>query len=160
MQAYSPYFKTLYDELSPVGNLGRGTHYSILEIPQWKDINQNSLEIPFKQKIAVIWDEDHDTRVIQLIEKAYFDGLLSPVCVVGERKGTLTILTYPDFSLTSAKNRQVFDSLNKLGDFVLEDNWYTVVDCVFNRTDSSIIQDSKPKVDLYLRNISMLWDIY
>lgn len=28
--SYCPFFQTLHDETRPVGNLGRGTHYSVL----------------------------------------------------------------------------------------------------------------------------------
>jgi hypothetical protein len=40
----------------------------------------------------VIWDEDHDERVIGVVERMYFAGLLHPVLFVGERKGSLTVV--------------------------------------------------------------------
>jgi len=157
---YSPFFNTLYDETQPIGDLGRGTHYSIIEVAQWKDLDQSPCNTAHKQRIAVIWDEDHDQRIIKLLEKAYFEGTLSPVCIVGERKGHLTILTKPLFSLKSASNKNVYDQLIKLGDFCEGDYWSTDVECVFNQNDVSIINDKKDKVKAYLDNIALLWDLY
>jgi predicted nucleic acid-binding protein len=54
MQTYSPYFKTLYDQPEPIGRLGRGTHYSVLRC----------LGLSGFHDFAIIWDEDHDKRVI------------------------------------------------------------------------------------------------
>src|SRR4051812_6684669 len=89
VMSYSPFFQTLHDETRPVGQLGRGTHYSILRVPIWQDEWLNLLAQGLLLDFAVIWDEDHDARVMEAVEALYFSGLLSPVRFIGERKGSL-----------------------------------------------------------------------
>ena len=73
-----------------MGDFGRGTHYSVLRVPIWQDEWLSPLPQGALLDFAVIWDEDHDERVMQVIEELYFSGLLGPVRFVGERKGSLT----------------------------------------------------------------------
>ncbi len=37
MHQYSPFFKTLHNEVTPAGYIGRGTHYTILRCVIWHD---------------------------------------------------------------------------------------------------------------------------
>lgn len=37
LRRYSDFFKTLHDEEAPTGNLGRGTHYSVLRAVVFSD---------------------------------------------------------------------------------------------------------------------------
>ena len=39
--------------------------------------------------VLVVWDEDHDTRVLQAIDETFMDA---PPLAVGEHKGTLLVL--------------------------------------------------------------------
>ena len=78
MRTYSPFFQTLYDEQAPVGHLGRGTHYSVLRAAVFHDelgeiLPENRYKGPHAKfhDFAVIWDEDHDKRVIEVIEQIY-----------------------------------------------------------------------------------------
>ena len=87
MQWYSHFFSTLHDEQAPVGKLGRGTHYSILRAVLWDKVQ------PQWHDFAVIWDEDHDKRVIWVIEQLHIQRLLRDVVAIGERKGGVTIIT-------------------------------------------------------------------
>ena len=89
---YSPFFQPLHDETRPVGHFGRGTHYSVLRVPIWHDERLQPLAQGELLDFAIIWDEDHDERVIEPIEEMYFAGLLAPVRFIGERKGTLSVL--------------------------------------------------------------------
>ena len=73
MQAYSDFFQTLHDETSPTGYLGRGTHCSVLRAVVFHDPMGKPLPEGQFTDFAVIWDEDHDTRVIEPIEE-----ILSP----------------------------------------------------------------------------------
>ena len=45
MRKYSDFFKTLHDEQAPTGNLGRGTHYSILRAVVFGDADSHKLDI-------------------------------------------------------------------------------------------------------------------
>jgi hypothetical protein len=154
---YSPFFQTLHDETQPVGHLGRGTHYSVLRVPIWQDQWLNPLPVGSLLDFAVIWDEDHDERVIQAIEDLYFCGLLAPVRFVGERKGSLSVLidekTVQAWDHAALKSYR--EAVNDVGQS-LEDPWPTMVDAV-SGSKHSIIHASKEDVTLYLRNIHMLW---
>ncbi|WP_253073410.1 hypothetical protein [Sodalis ligni] len=94
---YSTLLSCLYDEQQPIGNLGRGTHYSIFRTVEWLDVNRTPVNLPQLHDFSVIWDEDHDERVINVIENIYMAGLLSPIQFIGERKGTLTVIVAAKF---------------------------------------------------------------
>lgn len=87
MRQYSHFFSTLHDEQAPVGSLGRGTHYSVLRAALWDKVQ------PQWHDFAVVWDEDHDTRVIPIIEQLHVQRFLREVLAIGERKGGITIIT-------------------------------------------------------------------
>lgn len=89
---YSPFFQTLYDQPEPVGQLGRGGHYSVLRAVTHRDIHGAPLDEARFQDFAIIWDEDHDERVIEVVEQMYFVGLLAPAKVIGERKASMTVI--------------------------------------------------------------------
>jgi hypothetical protein len=161
MPSYSPFFKTVYDEQSPVGHLGRGTHYSILSAVQWKSSLYTNHPSPKIHTFAILWDEDHDERVLNVLEVAYMSNLMPAVKFVGERKGSLFV---------------VFDSnLKSLGKTILEPmfkEWYRI--CQAGYADdvwsfeygfdddpalTGIINDRNEKVNLYLANIANLWPL-
>ena len=50
------------------------------------------------QDFAVIWDEDHDERVFQPIERLYRLGDLPSFIIFGERKGMFVRLVAPRFT--------------------------------------------------------------
>src|SRR5258708_15107000 len=90
MQTYSDFFKTLHDETGPTGHLGRGTHSSVLRAVVFHDATGEPLLEGQFADFAVIWDEDHDTRVFEPIEEIYRRGLLSSFLMFGERNGVFT----------------------------------------------------------------------
>lgn len=158
MKSYSPLFHTLYNEQSQVGKLGRGTHYSILGAVQWVDKRKKLLPLPGIQRFAVIWDEDHDERVIDVAERAYMRGIFAPVLYIGERKASLTVVVDKEFheiiqgdwvSYNMAWEETCTDVRGDRFNFELH-----VVD-----SDVSIIQDSDDKVSTYLKNIDNLWNL-
>ena len=75
---YSDYFTTIYDETAPVGHLGRGTHYSVMRYASWYDVECKRLNRPQTHDFAIIWDEDHDTRIFYALEKILDAGLIAP----------------------------------------------------------------------------------
>jgi len=110
MPVYSPFFETLYDQPSPVGRLGRGVHYSVLRAVVWSDIHGDPTSTGRFLDFAVVWDEDHDPRVIEVIEAVYFAGLLGPVQVVGERKASMTFLFDPASRLNADGERTAYEA--------------------------------------------------
>jgi len=90
--SYSALFNTIYDETQPVGEIGRGTHYSILRAAQSLDLKlEPEIQIT-AQDFGVIWDEDHDDRIMDVIEELYIQNLLAPILFIGERKGSVTVI--------------------------------------------------------------------
>lgn len=164
---YSSLFTTPYDEQEPIGFLGRGTHYSILRSVEWLDVTLKASDRPFIHDFAVVWDEDHDTRVVETLEQIYLKGLLPPLLFAGERKGTLTVIV--DYRFYDSLTELEFDKYkqeieNILNEFVdpwpLETGTFDIA--AKNDHDFSfatIIADSDNKVENYLKNIQSLWDI-
>ena len=87
MRTYSPFFHTVYDQPEPVGVLGRGTHYSVLRTIR------TDTDWSYFFDFAVIWDEDHDLRIVWILERLHTLGLLTQVHAIGERKGTINLVT-------------------------------------------------------------------
>ena len=166
---YSTLFSCLYDEPEPVGNLGRGTHYSVFRSVEWLDVVQVPLLIPQIHDFAVIWDEDHDERVIEVIERIYMAGLLSPIQFIGERKGNLTVIVAAKFYFAYCEERLAayVAALNQIstGPGHL-DSWPTDVG-MFDRAPGSphqtelggLIAAEDHRVDTYVRNIDSLWNL-
>ncbi len=161
---YSTLFSTLYDEPEPIGYLGRGTHYSVLRSVEWLDVTRKPVTPPQIHDFAVVWDEDHDTRIIEAIEKIYMAGLLSPIQFIGERKGGLTIIVaaryyYHDSVETlKAYERAIEDIAQSM-----DDPWSSEVG-MFDRSPlehqcepEGIINAPRHNVMLYLKNIDSLW---
>lgn len=88
--SYSSIFHTIYDERNPL--FPSGYHYSVLRSFEYRDVCNLPVSKPLVHDFAIIWDEDHDTRVIKAVERIYLAGLLSPIQFIGEHKGTLTII--------------------------------------------------------------------
>jgi len=88
MQKYSHFFSVIYDQPEPVGNIGRGNHYTVARVVEADGFGF--------MDFAIIWDEDHDTRVIWVIEKMISQKLIARVVAVEEKKGCLTIITRGD----------------------------------------------------------------
>ena len=156
MRTYSPFLQTIYDQSEPVGSLGRGTHYSILRALNWRTVEGAALEAAVYRDFSIIWDEDHDHRVIASIEAMYAHGLLFPVLFIGERKGGLSVVVDPNFPRSEAWQtyQQRVEELTQN----LPDAWGSDV-TVFGDADASLINDSPERVSLYLSNIQMLWSL-
>jgi hypothetical protein len=167
--AYSTLLSCLYDEPEPIGQLGRGAHYSVFRSVEWLDVIRAPLAIPQVHDFAVIWDEDHDTRVIDVIEAIYMAGLLSPIQFIGERKGTLTVIVAAKFYFAHSKASldAYIQQLNEIsGKPNHGDSWPTEVG-MFDRSPGSphqielhgLIMAEEHRVITYLQNIDSLWGL-
>jgi hypothetical protein len=165
---YSTLFHCLYDEQEPVGRLGRGTHYSVFRAVEWLDVCRKRLNRPHIHDFAVIWDEDHDERVIEAIERIYIAGLLSPVQFVGERKGMLTVIIAAKGYWGMAEDAQDYaEQLQVATGGATYQDWWPVQLGMFDRDPGSphqfepsgIISDTAQRVEVYLRNIDSLWSL-
>ncbi len=142
-----------------MGEFGRGTHYSVLRVPIWHDEWLKPLRQGELLDFAIIWDEDHDHRVIEPIEEMYFGGLLAPVRFIGERKGTLSVLidsgTMEVWDEKTLRNYRA--AVNRISQS-LDDPWPVTVDQVFGR-ESSIVHGAPGDIETYLKNIQLLWKL-
>ena len=159
---YSPILPCIHDDLEPIGNIGRGSHYSVFEVPQWQDVMG-------RKRFAIIWDEDHDTRVIEIIEKLFVSGLFHPVQYIGERKGMLTVIVAANFHW-GVTNPILEDYKAAVTHIASSDNsadsWSTEFGMFDKSTGSpqnvdynGIIASSDSMTDIYIRNIDNLWNI-
>jgi len=158
MNPYCPFFETLHDETKPVGHLGRGTHYSVLRAVVFQDAEGNSLKEGHFHDFAVIWDEDHDDRVMEPIYKLYCAGLLSSFLVFGERKGMLAALIPEKLSKNKIYRGFLCEQLQKAcTDMVHGDWWSTAIGEM--ASPAGIINAHDHEIALYLSNINMLWGL-
>lgn len=151
---YLPFAETLYDQDAPVGELGRGTHYSVLRVLSWTDAHGIPTLVAGNQDLAVVWDEDHDDRVMTVVERLYAERLLYPVMFIGERKGLLTVIVAPHFTSQLHWFESVVESIAQE---LIGDPWATEVNVY--PEPGSIISDSGERVVTYLKHIDALWQL-
>jgi hypothetical protein len=161
MKQYSPFFETLYDQPEPVGVLGRGTHYSVLRIPCWHHPDLTSRSTAFDQDFAVLWDEDHDERVIPVIEGLYRAGLLAPLRYIAERKGGLFVLLDSDAAVALQSRGQLTLYRDRLEGAIKpeRDYWELMGFGVVGAQLERIVDDTDERVQCYLSAINMLWNL-
>ena len=157
---YSPLFATIYDEPAPLGNLGRGAHYSILSAVQWLSPLLDPLGHPSIQRLAVVWDEDHDERIVSVLERAYMQNLLAPVVMVGERKASMTIVVDDSFMPGEEFEFSNYEEeWSEVCDGVLLDTWSMQIVRMSEISKAQIINDDVAKVRAYVQNIALLWNL-
>lgn len=145
MRQYSHFFSTIHDESEPLGDLGRGAHYSVLRAVLWQP------KLAFHD-FAAIWDEDHDVRVIWVAEQLLAEGLLAPVVAIGERKGALAVITS---TRTSEKYAQ---QVEDIAQGVPHDPFTSDV-AFFPESVGTVIQAEEARVRAYLAGIFALWQV-
>ena len=172
--AYSEFFQVLHDERSPVGNLGIGTHYSvvrtILPVTEESDITSPEEQLfggARRRRLqlhsfAIIWDEDHDERIFSIIERLHAAGLLAPVRFIGERKGGVTVICDPK----TAYGDDDYGGYDRYCQLVEKhtltddgDEWSVEVMKGIDDSSGQIINGSKARVDAYLRGIEAAWTL-
>lgn len=168
LRRYSTLFSTIYDEPASIGNLGRGTHYSVFRCAEWFNVTRVVLSQAEIHDFAVIWDEDHDMRVIQVVEQMYMEGLLSPVQFIGERKAVLTVILAARFYFHGSEEiiRDYEARINRIAENLKFDSWIAEVG-MFDRSQGSphqndprsIIAAEEHRVQTYLSNIDSLWNL-
>lgn len=167
VQFYSPYFQTLYNEAAPVGAFGRGTHYSVLGHLTWFNATGTRSDHALWHQFAVIWDEDHDERVIAVLEALCVAGRLAPVVFIGERKGTLTILVDAAFLSTKSEDEvfRYFEEIVRKAEDRTGDHWPLEIGIADRRLEppvyasDTLISDSAYRVQTYLAHIDGLWTL-
>lgn len=151
LKVYSPLFKTIYDETEPGSDsIGRGSHYSILRAQH----NKTPSDTGFFD-FAIIWDEDHDIRVIEVLEDLYKTKKLSNYIIVGERKGCFTAVLHPDQKQTVLNSLPSSIEIN-----AGNDNWDTeVVTLKDVGNHGRLIHDGKAETETYITAIINKWNL-
>jgi hypothetical protein len=151
------FFKPLYVQTAPVGYLGRGTHHSVYRSISWYGLKLQKLARPLFHDFAIIWDEDHDTRVFEAIQKLYIEGLLAAAIFVGERKGTFHFLIDPSNNF----DQKEMDEIKQRVDAITQDGsdpWPAHVD-FYNSNSPSIINDASSSVQIFLESTKLQWSL-
>ena len=166
---YSTLFSCLHDEPTEYGSLGRGTHYSVLRAVEWLDVCRRPLARPEVHDFAVIWDEDHDTRIIEAIERIYMAGLLSPVQFIGERKGVLTLIVAAKFYWDADTDIDDYKRQVEAAIQPLDDHWPVEIGMFdrsgarhasWHQTEPVALVSAEPhRVNVYMANIDSLWGL-
>jgi hypothetical protein len=152
----APTLRLVYDQEEPIGRFGRGTHYSVFRGVVWQTPDLRFSDAAKIHDVAVIWDEDHDTRILYFLERAYHAGLLSAILVVGERKGTVSVIISDESAaaLGASGVTSLRERLRKLTD-VKDDSWSLELS-VFGES-SSIIAASDADIITYVGGVNLLW---
>lgn len=169
IRQYSSYFSCIYDERQPVGDIGNGTHYSIMRAVEWLDVCLAPCKSPLVHDFAVIWNNHHNEQVIPFIEEIYMAGLLSPARFIGEQEGTLTFVVTDEFWFQKTDQELDYYSFEiaNLCRTISDGGWNSIV-CSFEQAPlappdpsypDAIVSDDEYCVATYLQNISNLWKL-
>ncbi|WP_152754278.1 hypothetical protein [Burkholderia cepacia] len=90
IRQYSTLFQCRYDE--PRANPNLPYHYSVFRAVSAHNVEQLPTALPHVHDFAVLWDDDHDTRIIHVLEEMLMIGMLPGVQFIGEHKGELTVI--------------------------------------------------------------------
>lgn len=167
-RSYSYLFSCLHDEAEPIGNLGRGTHHSVCRAVTWVDPDLTSLPAPKIHDFAIIWDEDHDERVIPVVEGLLMASLLAPVLFIGERKGCLTVVVDAAlFDGTAIDSKGYAEKVEKVCEANSGGDYWPSSVVTLQRTTEGLsgadlcgLVDAEVRQVLnYLRGIDVLWSL-
>lgn len=165
--AYSHLFSCLYDQQEPVGAIGRGSHYSVFRSIQWRSPEGAARERGRIHDFAVIWDEDHDERIIRVVERLQLAGLMWPVVFIGERKAILNILLAHQAGPIEAEDPTYVEKIRAIANDVDGDVWDLRMG-TYHRDPanedgltypSDIIAYPDAAVIAYLQSIDVLWQL-
>lgn len=170
IRQYSNLFSCIYDESQPTGMIGRGHHYSVFRAIQ--DSHSPDSDTKFAQDFCIIWDEDHDERIIKIVEELFMCKLLKPVLFIGERKGHITIIFNPIFvSENPDKVESHLDKISLVIKSLDTDDWSVsagsfasfikgtnlVIPEEMIVTAFNAISSDHERVEAYLSGIDALW---
>ncbi len=165
---YSTFFHCIYDQAEGFGRMGSGAHFSIFRAIERLDVEMKPSPVPQIHDFAVIWDEDHDQRIIKVVESLLMHDLLAPVQFIGERKGTLTIvLAARAVSYMGMSVDQYAAAASKAAQASgIEDYWAPRIgiydrnpDSVGQRDPQYLIAEPVSVVMSYLDTIDYMWSL-
>lgn len=166
-RVYSSLFACLYDEPEGLGNMC-GYHYSVFRaVTHFNEAGQLQPNGNLLHHFAVIWDDDHDTRIISVVEQLYVANLLRTIAFIGEHKGEVNVLFAPGFAFGVPP--QQHESYRKAIANVIEkpihrDAWTTqfghFIPAKQASTDTANLLGMPPEVGYtYLSHIHNMWGL-
>ena len=115
------YSRLLYTEHEdPPGENGEGA-FTIFSTQQINDRHLNLIDEVCSRTFAVLWDTVKDTRIIDLIERAIVQGVLSPVKLLHAPKGTLMFVY--DHRIAQSVKEDLEEAWQDLAGAVMYDEW-------------------------------------
>ncbi|SDG12389.1 hypothetical protein [Phytopseudomonas seleniipraecipitans] len=139
------YSRLIYTEHEQRPNEKNEGDFTIFSTQQSLDINLNRLPDICIQTFAVLWDLHDVTHLVYLIERAIILGVLSPVKIVRDYQGALTVVC--DQETTDAKLEAVATAWNLIAK---ETGWpYREVQLISEAADCML-----PGGDLLLKDIA------
>ena len=94
----------------------RNQDFTVYRVPVWNDQRCERSDHGMSHDFAIVWDEDRDQRVFQVVDKLYWKGLLSGVYALGESEGVLSLVTEPGKPTPDRIQRQLGDTVELVGD--------------------------------------------
>lgn len=165
--SYSKIFQCLFDQ-PEVGV--RPLPYTIFRAFDSKDVTQKPTSTPHIHDFCVLWDEDHDERVIHVAESLFSAGLLPGVQFLRESKGTLHIILAAKTFFEVKEPQKVYSDHMHQVIPLLDDFWHPEVG-MYDRSDLGQFNNphqcefngllgSNPSLTLCkLWNIDHQWDL-
>ena len=131
-----------------------GARSSILRATVFHDEMGAPLSEAMFADFGVIWDEDHDERMIEPIEAIYWAADLASFLFFGERKGSFCAVLSDDVR-TQERGALLDERVSAVTRALPDDPWPA---CVIREgtEGSSNMSDDSDKV-VYLANLRMLW---
>lgn len=164
---YSSIFKCLCDERNPL--IPSYFHYSVFRSYEYRNVCNEPVDKPLIHDFAILWDDDHDERVIKAAENIYLSGLMSPIQFIGEHKGELTIIVaakaWFSFEEPEAYVQAVRNAAFRVGDdqWTVKAGMFDSSDRNFNlrhQTDLSQILGIDPVVEhTHILSINDRWEL-
>jgi len=163
---YSTFFHCLYDQ-PQAPNGGHWGAYSVFRAIDSRDVCQHPTQTPRVHDFAVIWDEDHDTRIIPVIEEMLMAGMLPGVQFIGERKGMVTvILAAPTHEIDTVAYGE---RISNFADLIHGDWWGCEVGMFDNQVTSlrtqhqcdfgSLVYADSTTAHAFLLTIDQMWQL-
>ena len=148
-----PFFNVLYDEPAPTSDFGGGAHVSVYSAIVFPDGKAS------EHRFAVIWDRDHDTRILDVVERVYRAGILHNFIFFGERKGhqlSERSATEKSKGFEDRLHRDLTAAASDVGG----DNWSVkMCGASYAQAAGDILDASHDQGELYLRYLRMVWKL-
>jgi hypothetical protein len=167
VRQYSDRITCIYDEQESLTNLGHGTHYSIFTSSNYHWSKTKSINEYVTHIFAIIWDADHDIRIIKTIEQLHDANLLWPISFIGEHSNWVTVL-YGSKTMGAVEPDNNYEieisdiiERNEYSEWMYNYNFYQnpgdrPADQLF-RTD--IVRDCTWRSGAYIQGIDALWQL-